>query len=160
VPPRPARTTRWPACGLACMGAGQAWLAQVSPSATYWTVLLPGLLFTSLGIGLALPTASIAITNGVSRRGHWLAWALVTTSQPTGAAVGLAVPATVAAARTVQAHGSFVAGYRLAFVIATLIVVAAGVVVAVLMHPRCRPGMRRCTRSRLPDRSRRNLAEC
>jgi hypothetical protein len=34
-------------------------------SATYVAVVLPGLLLTSIGIGRALPTASIAITSGV-----------------------------------------------------------------------------------------------
>jgi EmrB/QacA subfamily drug resistance transporter len=125
--------------GLACLEAGQVCLAQVSPSATYWTVVLPGLLLTSLGIGLALPTASIAITSGVSRQDQGLAGALFTTSQQAGAAVGLAVLATAAAARTAHSHGSLVAGYRLAFVIGAFIVLAAGIVVASLMHPRGGP---------------------
>ena len=60
------------------------WLAQVSASATYATVVLPGLLLTSLGIGLALPTASIAITSGVRREDQGLAGAPFATSQQTG----------------------------------------------------------------------------
>lgn len=35
-------------------------------------VVLPGLILTSLGIGLALPTASIAITSGVRREDQGL----------------------------------------------------------------------------------------
>jgi EmrB/QacA subfamily drug resistance transporter len=120
--------------GLACLLAGQLWLAQVSVSATYPAVVLPGLLLTSLGIGLALPTASIAITSGVRREDQGVAGALFTTSQQTGAAVGLAVLATAAAARTARAAGSLVAGYRLSFLIAAGFILLAGLVVVTQMR--------------------------
>ena len=97
--------------GLAAMTAGQLWLTQISASSRYATAVLPGQLLTSLGIGLALPTASIAITAGVRGRDQGLAGALFTTGQQIGAAVGLAILATVAAARTARASGSLVAGY-------------------------------------------------
>jgi hypothetical protein len=122
--------------GLICLAGGQFWLAQVSATATYPTVVLPGPLLTSMGIGLALPTASIAITNGVRREDQGLAGALFTTSQQVGAAVGLAALATAAAARTAHASGSLVAGYRLSFQIAAGIIVLAAVIVAVQMRPR------------------------
>ena len=116
--------------GLVSMAVGQLLFSQISAGASYVTAVLPGLLFTALGIGLALPTASIAITAGVKSSDQGLAGALFTTSQQTGAAVGLAVLATVAAARTEQASGSLVAGYRLSFLIATGMAVAAAVLVA------------------------------
>ncbi len=116
--------------GLVAMTAGQLWLAQISATSGYATTVLPGLLLTSLGIGLALPTASIAITAGVQGRDQGLAGALFTTGQQTGAAVGLAILATVAAARTAHASGSLVAGYQLSFLIATAIALLAGVLVA------------------------------
>jgi MFS family permease len=127
--------------GLGCLGAGQLWLAQVSVQATYVGVVLPGLILTSMGIGLALPTASIAITNGVRREDQGLAGALFTTSQQTGAAVGLAVLATAAAARTAAmaggplAAGSLVAGYRLSFLISAGIIVVAAVLVTIQLRP-------------------------
>ena len=98
--------------------------------------MLPGLILTALGIGLALPTASIAITSGVQSRDQGLAGALFTTSQQTGAAVGLAILATVAAARTAHASGSLVAGYRLSFPIATGIAVLAAALVAIQIRSR------------------------
>ncbi len=116
--------------GLVAMALGQLWLAQISASSSYAVAVLPGLLLTSLGIGLALPTASIAITAGVQGRDQGLAGALFTTGQQVGAAVGLAVLATVAAARTAHASGSLVAGYRLSFLIATAIALLAVVLVA------------------------------
>jgi EmrB/QacA subfamily drug resistance transporter len=121
--------------GLTCLAAGQLWLTHVSGGATYLGVVLPGLILTSMGIGLSLPTAAIAITSGVRREDQGLAGALFTTGQQTGAAVGLAVLATAAAART-HASGSLVAGYRLSFLIAAGIVVLAGLTVAVQMRPR------------------------
>jgi EmrB/QacA subfamily drug resistance transporter len=135
--------------GLVSMAGGQFWLAQIHPGASYAATVLPGLLLTSVGIGLALPTASVAITSGVSGRDQGLAGALFTTGQQTGAAVGLAVLATIAAARTAAvaaarsgaasgqtaaaaaAHSAsaLAAGYRLSFLVATGIAVLAIVVV-------------------------------
>jgi EmrB/QacA subfamily drug resistance transporter len=143
-------SARWVlVAGLSCMGAGQLWLSFISLHATYLSVVLPGLILTSLGIGLALPTASIAITRGVRREDQGLAGALFTTSQQTGAAVGLAVLATAAAARTAsaarvaarsaQVAGSLVAGYRLSFLISTGIVVVAAILVTVQLRPRGAP---------------------
>jgi MFS family permease len=101
--------------------------------------VLPGLILTSLGIGLALPTASIAITSGVRHEDQGLAGALSTTSQQTGAAVGFAVLATAAASRTAHAAASLVAGYRLSFLISTGIIVFAAALVAVQLRPRGGP---------------------
>ena len=98
--------------GLACMGAGQLWLAQITAGASYPAAVLPGLVLTAAGVGLALPTASIAITAGVRASDQGLAGALFTTSQQTGAAVGLAILATAAAAATAAHGGSLVTGYR------------------------------------------------
>ncbi len=132
-----ARMPAWQVllAGLGCMAAGQLWLAQVSATSTYPAAVLPGLILTSLGTGLALPTASVAITSGVRAQDQGLAGALFTTGQQTGAAIGLALLATAAAARTAHAAGSLAAGYRLSFLIAAGFAVLAGVVVAVLMRP-------------------------
>jgi sugar phosphate permease len=146
--------------GLACLAAGQLWLAQITATSTYLVAVLPGLILTSLGIGLALPTASIAITSGVRSEDQGLAGALFTTSQQTGAAVGLAVLATAAAARTAHAGGSLVAGYALSFYIAAGIIVLAAVIVVLLMRPRPdsrEPGLHEASREGAPAPT---VAEC
>jgi EmrB/QacA subfamily drug resistance transporter len=120
--------------GLACMGAGQLWLAQITAGSSYPAAVLPGLVLTAAGIGLALPTASIAITSGVRSSDQGLAGALFTTSQQTGAAVGLAILATAAAAATAAHAGSLVDGYRLSFLIATGLAVLAAVIVALALR--------------------------
>jgi MFS family permease len=114
--------------GLACMGAGQLWLAQITAGADYPAAVLPGLILTAAGVGLALPTASIAITSGVQARDQGLAGALFTTSQQTGAAVGLAILA--AAAASTGHSNSPVDGYRLSFRIATALAILATIIVA------------------------------
>jgi MFS family permease len=111
------------------MGAGQLWLAQITAGASYPAAVLPGLVLTAAGVGLALPTASIAITSGVQASDQGLAGALFTTSQQTGAAVGLAILAAAAAA-TDGHGGSLVGGYRLSFLIATGLAVLAAIIVA------------------------------
>jgi EmrB/QacA subfamily drug resistance transporter len=103
---------------LTSITAGQLVMTQVSASPSYANVVLPGLLLTALGIGLGLPTISIAVTSGVEGHAQGVAGALFTTSQQTGAAVGLAVLATVAASYTAHGMGSLVQGYRLAFLVA------------------------------------------
>jgi EmrB/QacA subfamily drug resistance transporter len=120
--------------GLACMGAGQLWLAQITAGASYPAAVLPGLVLTAAGIGLALPTASIAITSGVQASDQGLAGALFTTSQQTGAAVGLAILATAAAAATAAHGGSLVVGYRLSFWIAAGLAALAAVIVALQLR--------------------------
>src|SRR6202167_5798341 len=154
-------SARWVlVAGLSCMGAGQLWLSYMSVHATYLGVVLPGLILTSLGIGLALPTASIAITSGVRHEDQGLAGALFTTSQQTGAAVGLAVLATAAAARTAHAGGSLGAGYALSFYIAAGIIVLAAGIVVLLMRPRPdsrEPGLHEASREGAPAPT---VAEC
>jgi EmrB/QacA subfamily drug resistance transporter len=122
--------------GLAAMAGGQLWLAQIHAGASYASAVLPGLLLTAVGIGLALPTASIAITSGVQGRDQGVAGALFTAGQQTGAATGLAVLATIAAVRTEHAAGSLVAGYRLSFLVATGFAVLAGLLVAAQIRSR------------------------
>jgi hypothetical protein len=109
----------WVSAGTACPGGGT--LAVLSD---------PGLVLTAAGVGLALPTASIGITSGVQASDQGLAGALFTTSQQTGAAVGLAILATAAAAATDGHGGSLVDGYRLSFLIATGLAVLAAIIVA------------------------------
>jgi hypothetical protein len=70
------------------------------------------------------------MTGGVWGRDQGLAGALFTTGQQIGAAVGLAILATVAAVRTAHASGSLVAGYQLSFLIAAALALLAGVLVA------------------------------
>ncbi len=106
-----------------------------------------------MGIALALPAASIGATTGVDRREQGLAGGLLTTSQQIGAAVGLALLATIAAARTAQT-GSLTAGYGFSYLIATGIVLIAMVVVATqLNHKACQAELARQRQESVQTRS-------
>jgi EmrB/QacA subfamily drug resistance transporter len=115
--------------GLASMTAGQFWLAHIAAGASYAGSVLPAQILTAFGLGLAFPTASVAITSGVERRDQGVAGALFVTGQQTGAAIGLAVLVTIAATRTAHAHHSLVAGYRLSFLVAGGFALAAAALV-------------------------------
>jgi len=116
--------------GLIAIAAGQFMLTLISGKGSYAEVVLPGLIVTAFGAGLALPTLSIAITSGVDRQDEGLAGALFLTSQQVGAAVGLALLATIAELRSVQPHGSLEVGYGLAFFVAAGLALVAIVLTA------------------------------
>ena len=125
------------AAGLVSIGLGQLWLTQLSASGSYAVNVLPGVLLTSFGMGLLFPTAAVAATAGVEPGDRGLAGGLLAASQQVGMAVGLAVLATVAAARTRAATGSaavaLVSGYRLSYWAAAGIVACALAVVLPLL---------------------------
>ncbi|MCU1364337.1 MAG: hypothetical protein JWM55_2165 [Acidimicrobiaceae bacterium] len=105
--------------GLASMTVGQFWLCHLSAHGTYGQYVLPGLLFTAFGVGLAFPAASIAATSGVALGEQGIAAGLLNTSQQVGSAVGLAVLATIASAVSKGAHRSLTPGFRVSYAVAT-----------------------------------------
>ncbi len=125
-----ARIGIWPTilAGLTLIGLGQLWLVAVWSTGGYVHVVLPGLLLTASGMGLALPAASVALTNGVEPRDAGLAGALFVASQQIGGAIGLAVLATVAAARSTATGATLQSGYSLAFLVSVLLMLVAAAV--------------------------------
>jgi EmrB/QacA subfamily drug resistance transporter len=125
--------------GLIAMTAGQLWLSRITHGSGYPAAVLPGIVLTALSIGLTLPTLSIAITNGVHGRDQGIAGALFTAGQQTGAAIGLAILATAAAARTAHSSGDLVAGFRLSFLIGASLAALAFCLVATRLRSRSLP---------------------
>jgi len=126
------------AAGLTSIGFGQAWLTQLPVTGSYPVNVLPGLVLTAFGMGLLFPTAAVLATAGVAPGDRGLAGGLLAASQQVGMAVGLAVLATVAAARTRataglaapsaaagQAAAALVSGYRLSYLVAVAVVACA-----------------------------------
>jgi MFS family permease len=114
------------------IGLGQVWLAQISASGSYPVNVLAGLVLTAFGMGLLFPTAAVLATAGVSPGDRGLAGGLFAAAQQVGMALGLAVLATIAAARTRSAtargltvSAALVSGYRLAYLVAAIIVACA-----------------------------------
>ncbi len=114
--------------GLTLLGFGQLWLVAVWSTGGYVEVVLPGLILTASGMGLALPAASVALTNGVEPRDAGLAGALFVASQQVGGAIGLAVLATVAAARSSATDATLQSGYSLAFLVSVFLILIAATV--------------------------------
>jgi len=125
--------------GLCIVGLGQLWLFTISNTGSYQLNVLGGIVLTAFGMGLAFPTASVAVTSGVGAGERGLAGGLFVTSQQVGQAIGLAALATIAAARTSAHHGSLVSGYKASFLVAVGIVVVAVIIVVIQMRTRTSP---------------------
>jgi EmrB/QacA subfamily drug resistance transporter len=86
--------------GQLVMAAGLLHLAQVPADATYWADLFPGFLGIGVGIGFSAMAVQVAAFTGVEEAVSGLAGGMVETAREVGGAVGVAVVATVAIART------------------------------------------------------------
>jgi EmrB/QacA subfamily drug resistance transporter len=121
--------------GLALMVGGQLWFSFLRSESTYLLNVLPGLLLTALGMALANPAVAVGATMGVARSEQGLAGGLLTACQQIGSAVGLALLATLAAARS-ELTGSLAAGYGFSYLVATGILLVAMVLVATQLNHR------------------------
>ncbi|HVW47925.1 MAG TPA: DHA2 family efflux MFS transporter permease subunit [Solirubrobacterales bacterium] len=126
--------------GLVAVGAGLALFTQISADGSYWTEVLPGMVLVGIGAGLSFPAVMTLAMSGVKPEEAGLASGLVNTTLQVGAAIGLAVLATLSTNRTTNLEGSgagvhqaLTSGYQLAFVVgAALLVVAIGIALMVL----------------------------
>jgi EmrB/QacA subfamily drug resistance transporter len=133
-----ARTTLLP--GLVLIAAGLALVAQVQADGAYLSGVLPSMLLLGTGVGVSIPALATLAMSGATEADAGLASGLINTTTQVGAALGLAVLATLSATRSGQllAQGqptaeALTGGYRMAFVIAAALVVAAiAVALAVL----------------------------
>ena len=109
------------------------------------------MLLTSFGMGLLFPTAAVLATAGIAPGDRGLAGGLLAASQQVGMAVGLAVLATVAAARTRAAAGpsaaALVSGYRLSYLVGAAVTACALAGVLLLL-----PAIRARAQAQIPER--------
>jgi EmrB/QacA subfamily drug resistance transporter len=137
-----ARRTLLP--GLLLIAAGLALFARAPVDGNYLTDVLPSMLLLGTGVGVCFPALMTLAMSGATHTDAGLASGLVNTTAQVGAALGLAVLATLSATRSQEllAAGEPVAaaltqGYRLGYVIgAVLVLVAAGVAVTMLRFER------------------------
>jgi EmrB/QacA subfamily drug resistance transporter len=80
--------------------AGLFYLARTPVDAAYWTDLFPAFLALGIGIGLSGVAVQVAAFIGVKDRVSGLAGGMISTAQEVGAAVGLAIVASAAAAHS------------------------------------------------------------
>jgi EmrB/QacA subfamily drug resistance transporter len=127
--------------GLVLIAAALALLARVPVHGSYPGHLLGPLVLFGAGGGLTLPALASLGMSGVTRSDTGLASGLFNTTQQIGAALGVAVLSSVAAARTASLHAAAIGsasaltpGYRLAFAAGAGLSVAAVIVAATLLR--------------------------
>jgi MFS family permease len=129
--------------GLALVVAGLAWFARVPMDGSYLIDILPSGLLIGLGVGGCFPALMALAMSGATAQDAGLASGLVATTAQVGAAIGLAVLATLSATRTQQLRGAgasapdaLLAGFHLGFWVAAGLVAVAVVVAVTVMRPR------------------------
>lgn len=130
--------------GLAMCVAGFVWQSQATPDGDYLrNVLVPGVLIC-FGAGLYFPRITQVATSGVPRTAAGLASGVLNASRWIGGALGLAVLATIASARTAEfsaaTPAALTAGFDRAFAVsAGITAVALLLVTLVPKTPRTPP---------------------
>ena len=127
--------------GLLLIAAALALLARVPVHGSYPGHLLGPLVLFGAGGGLTLPALASLGMSGATQSDAGLASGLFNTTQQIGAALGVAVLSTLAAARTASMHAAgpdsasaLTSGYRLAFAAGAGLAVAAVIVAATLLR--------------------------
>jgi len=108
--------------GLGLLLAGFAVLVGV-PATDYVTQLLPALVLLGLGAGLVMPSVTSVVMSDADADTAGLTSGLANTGQQVGGAIGIAVLAAVAAAD----------GFRAAYAVAGVLVLASALVVALAL---------------------------
>ena len=129
------------ATGLLFAAAGLALFAFAPVQGNFVMHVLPGMLLLGIGAGMALNPVLLAAMSDVTQGESGLASGIVNTSFMMGGALGLAVLASVAAARTENLLGAGAAssaaltgGYHLAFLIGAIFAASAALLGAVLLR--------------------------
>ena len=89
-----------PIIGLALAISGLLLFLRLTPDGTYLVDLLPGIMLTSIGMGLTFVPVTLIATSGIPDSDAGLASGLFNTSQQIGGALGLAILSTIATEKT------------------------------------------------------------
>ncbi|MEJ8812627.1 DHA2 family efflux MFS transporter permease subunit [Variovorax ureilyticus] len=129
--------------GLLLAAAGLALFARAPVDGSFVVDVLPGMTLLGIGAGMALNPLLLVAMSDVSPSESGLASGVVNTAFMMGGALGLAVLASVAAARTgnllmagISTPVALTAGYQSAFLVGAIFAVVAAVLGAVLLRGR------------------------
>jgi EmrB/QacA subfamily drug resistance transporter len=130
--------------GLIAIGLGTLWFARTPVDGDFLTDVMPAMILMGAGAGSGFPSLITLAMSGATPQEAGLASGLVNTSTQVGGAIGLAVLATLAAERTtgqladgVTRPEALNAGFHIAYLVGTtLLVVAVGLALALLHPPR------------------------
>jgi MFS family permease len=116
--------------GLLVASAGLLLFARAPVGGSFWLDVLPNMLLLGLGAGIAFNPVLLAAMSDVAPEESGVASGAVNTSFMMGGALGLAVLASVAAARTGHHHdpASLLSGYHLSFALGAACAVAGALV--------------------------------
>jgi EmrB/QacA subfamily drug resistance transporter len=136
-----------PLIGMAMAVVGLLLFVRLEPGGSYLTDFFPGVLFTSVGMGLTFVPVTLIATSGIPTDDAGLASGLYNTSQQVGGALGLAILSTLAVSRTEDTLGglgrqpgpadeaqALVDGFHVAYVGSALVVASAAILLAVLLR--------------------------
>jgi len=128
--------------GLVLIGSGLTLFTRTPVHGDYVTHILPVMLLLGVGAGVSFPALVTLAMSGATQEDAGLASGLVNTTAQVGAALGLAVLATLSASRTTHltdggaSHAAaLVGGYHLAFWIGAALVAAAVAVAVTVLRP-------------------------
>jgi predicted MFS family arabinose efflux permease len=129
------------AVGLLVAACGLALFARVPVDGSFVPDVLPGMMLLGFGAGIAFNPMLLAAMSDVDPGDSGLASGIVNTSFMMGGALGLAVLASLAAARSgamlasVGAVAALNSGYQVAFLFGAIFAAVAGVLGALLLRP-------------------------
>lgn len=128
--------------GLGALGCGLALFARVPVDGRYVVDVLPGVMLVGAGVGTLFPALASLAMSGATKEDAGLASGLINTTNRVGSSLGLAVLATLSAARTEELavtgaarDAALTGGFRAGFLLAVGIVAVAMVVVLVVLRP-------------------------
>ncbi|HVL95105.1 MAG TPA: DHA2 family efflux MFS transporter permease subunit, partial [Solirubrobacteraceae bacterium] len=136
--------------GLVLVAAALAVFTRAPVAGSYVEHVLPVMVLLGAGAGLCFPALMALAMSGATPSDAGLASGLVNTTAQVGGAVGLALLATLASERTLDAaaagaagDAALVSGYHLAFAVAAVFVLAALVVGATVLRTERAPAAAR-----------------
>src|SRR5947209_15221353 len=134
--------------GLAVAGLALLWLARAPVHGAFLPDVLPAMILIGIGAGLAFNPVLMAAMSEVEPRDSGLASGITNTAFMMGGALGLAVLASAAAARTqhLEASGhatvaALTGGYHLAFAIGAMFAILGAAVGAAFLRNQTAPAM-------------------
>jgi EmrB/QacA subfamily drug resistance transporter len=146
------------ACGLGIAAAALLWFARAPVHGSFALDVLPSMILIGIGAGMAFNPVLMAATSDVDPRDAGLASGIANTAFMMGGALGLAVLASVATARTHALAGAgagrlaaLAGGYHAAFAAGAVLALAAAVVGAVLLRTRTTPSGAPCPPQPVPE---------
>lgn len=129
------------AAGLLFVTAGLLLFSRATPEGSFLADVLPGMLLLGLGAGVAVNPLLLAAMSEVGPADSGLASGVVNTSFMMGGSLGLALLASLAAARTrmleqagAQAANALNGGYQVAFAVGAVFALTAAALAAILLR--------------------------